>query len=54
MDNKSKSADLEIDAHQLHSVLDSISSQLTIPFLERRSRQNMHKNNPVAELQDVI
>lgn len=55
MEGKAKSShDIDIDSYQLRKVLESISNQLTVPFLEKRGRNNMHKNNPLDELRDVI
>ncbi|CAG9311262.1 unnamed protein product [Blepharisma stoltei] len=53
-DELSSPRDIEIDGRQLRSVLGSISNQLIVPFLERRGRSNMHKDNPLDELRDVI
>ena len=44
----------DVDSQQLRALLTSISAQLTIPFLERRGRGNLHKQKPVEELQDTI
>ena len=44
----------DLDSQQLRALLNSISAQLSIPFLERRGRGNLHKQKPVEELQDAI
>lgn len=44
----------EVDSQKLRNVLDTISSQLKVPYMERRYRHNAHKNNPLEELQDAI
>ena len=49
-----KSSDPDLDSNQLQSILDSMSSDLTIPFLERRARSKSHKKNPLEELNFVI
>ncbi|OMJ90250.1 hypothetical protein SteCoe_7454 [Stentor coeruleus] len=47
-------SDTELDTHRLQNVLDTITSELTIPFLERRARAKSHKKNPLEELNYVI
>jgi DNA repair exonuclease SbcCD ATPase subunit len=47
-------SDMELDSHRLQSVLDSITSDLTMPFLERRARSKSHKKTTLEELNAVI
>jgi hypothetical protein len=47
-------SELEVDPQSLRNALDQISSDLTIPFLEKRARAKSHKNNPLEELSVVI
>ena len=49
-----KSSDADLDSHRLQSVLDSISNELTMPFLERRAKSKSHKKTPLEELNYVI
>ena len=42
------------NSRQLRLLLETIASQLTVPFLERRSRNKSHRLNPVEELQDTV
>lgn len=42
------------ESQQLRSLLNSISNQLSVPFLERRARNQSHKVKPVEELQDAV
>lgn len=44
----------EIDSRKLRNLLDSISSQLTVPFLERRGKSKAHKASPLEELQEAV
>ena len=44
----------EIDSKKLRNLLDSISAQLTIPFLERRGKNKAHKDSPLEELQEAV
>ena len=48
------SSDTDLDTHRLQSVLDTISNELTMPFLERRARSKSHKKTPLEELNFVI
>lgn len=48
------SSDTDLDTHRLQSVLDSITSELTMPFLERRARSKSHKKDALEELNFVI
>lgn len=45
---------LDIDHAGLRSVLHNLTRELSVPFLERRGRTNIHKPNPVEELADII
>ena len=42
------------DTSKLRHLLTSITSELDLPFLERRGRKNSHKKNPFDELSDAI
>ena len=48
------SSDADIDSHNLRNALDMISSDLAVPFLEKRARSKTHKKNPLDELNAVI
>ena len=48
------SSDPELDSHRLRSILDSLTSEISVPFLERRARSNSLKKNPIEELSYVI
>ena len=48
------SSDLELDSHRLRNILDSLTAEISIPFLERRARSNSLKKNPIEELSYVI
>ena len=50
---------MDIDEDKLLPVLDSLTADLNVPFLERRGRSNLHRRSPVGakqleELTDVV
>lgn len=47
-------SEADIDSHKLRSALDLISSELEVPFLEKRAKSKMHKKTPIEELNVVI
>lgn len=48
------SSDSELDSHRLRNILDSLISEISVPFLERRARSKSLKKNPIEELSYVI
>lgn len=53
------SAEDDIDTDQLRLLFDTLSQELSTPFIEKRARQSLHKKNPLGEkytdeLTDVI
>lgn len=54
MKSETNSKSSDTDVQKLRVLLDTIASQLSVPFLERRGRSNTHKTSPVEELQDAV
>ena len=54
MENLSAEAISSVDHLHLRKMLDSISVQLNLPFLERRGKNHQHREDPISELEDVI
>lgn len=45
---------VDIDTESLRAVLEKISSELSVPFLEDRGRWQIHKEDPLEELANAV
>lgn len=43
-----------LDSTGLRRMLQEISAQITVPYLQRRAKSNQHKQSPLDELKDAI
>lgn len=39
----------DLDTDQLRILFDSLSQELSTPFIEKRARQSLHKKDPLGE-----